>query len=330
MIETVAKAALYVNENLVIRRNRILPKEGCENRGRICVVTGAHGDELEGQFVCYELIRRIKQNIECLRGTVDIYPALNPLGMDTGVRTVPVLDMDLNWMFPGNPDGTVVDQLAASVVESLKDSEVVIDVHASDTFVKEIPQARISEEFEGMMTNYAKNLNVDLIWINKNAPIHDSSLANSMCKLGVPALILEMGLGNRINRDYGEQVVDGIIHLMHKLGLWEGEIVETKEPQIIRNKDISFIRADESGFFMSRVENDIHVKKGDLIGEVIDPLLGEVLYEVHADCDGHLFTLREHPLTYEGALIARIIKDVRDDEDDTLKVQLDAEKGETE
>ena len=79
MIETVAKTALYVNENLLIRRNRIQPEEGCEDRGRICVVTGAHGDELEGQFVCYELIRRINAEREKLRGTVDIYPALNPL-----------------------------------------------------------------------------------------------------------------------------------------------------------------------------------------------------------------------------------------------------------
>lgn len=313
MIEKVTKAALYVNENLVIRRNRIQPDTGCEDRGRICIVTGAHGDELEGQFVCYELIRRIKAQKDKLRGTVDIYPALNPLGMDTGVRTVPILDMDLNRMFPGMEDGTMMDKVVSSVVESLKGAEVVIDVHASDTFVKEIPQARISEEFADMMVPYAKQLNVDLIWINASATIHEASLAYSMCKLGVPALIMEMGLGNRINRKYGEQVVDGIIHLMHKLGLWEGEDVSVKEPRIIRNDDISFIRTDESGIFLPLVENDTHVSKGDVLGDLIDPLLGEILYQVKADCDGHLFTLREHPLAYEGALIGRIIKDDKEE-----------------
>ena len=119
MIETVAKTALYVNENLLIRRNRIQPEEGCEDRGRICVVTGAHGDELEGQFVCYELIRRINAEKEKLRGTVDIYPALNPLGMDTGVRTVPVLDTDFNHMFPGSEDGTMMEKVISKLVESL-------------------------------------------------------------------------------------------------------------------------------------------------------------------------------------------------------------------
>ena len=312
MIETVAKTALYVNENLLIRRNRIQPEEGCEDRGRICVVTGAHGDELEGQFVCYELIRRINAEKEKLRGTVDIYPALNPLGMDTGVRTVPVLDTDFNHMFPGSEDGTMMEKVISKIVDSLKGAEVIVDVHASDTFVKEIPQARISEEFEDMMVPYARQLDVDLIWINAATAVHESSLAYSMCKLGVPALILEMGLGNRINREYGEQVVEGILHLMHKLFLWEGSDYPVKEPRIIRNEDICFIRASESGFFMPLIENDTHVTKGTLLGEMINPMLGEKIYEVRAECAGRLFTLREHPLAYEGALIGRILKDEKE------------------
>lgn len=52
--------------------------------------------------------------------------------------------------------------------------------------------------------------------------------------------------------------------------------------------------------------------KGDKIGEMIDPLDGECIYEVHAGCDGLLFTMREHPLAYEGALLARIIKGIKE------------------
>ena len=55
---------------------------------RICVITGTHGDELEGQYVCYELARRINAHPELLHGIVDIYPALNPLGIDSITRSV--------------------------------------------------------------------------------------------------------------------------------------------------------------------------------------------------------------------------------------------------
>lgn len=46
---------------------------------RLAIVTGSHGDELEGQYICYETARRLKEGLQFLSGTVDIYPALNPL-----------------------------------------------------------------------------------------------------------------------------------------------------------------------------------------------------------------------------------------------------------
>nr|MCR5654358.1 succinylglutamate desuccinylase/aspartoacylase family protein [Lachnospiraceae bacterium] len=213
MIETIAQTHLAVGETLSIRRNHITPVKG-ENRGRISVVTGMHGDELEGQFVCYELIRSITEHIEDLRGTVDVYPVLNPLGMDSGSRVVPKLDMDMNRMFPGSQTGNFMDQMVYKIADSIKGSDVCIDVHASDRFVREIPQARISDEFEQLMTPYAKQLNVDVIWINTSSRVHDSTLANSLCNSGTPSLVLEMGLGNRIHPKYGRQIVDGILHLM--------------------------------------------------------------------------------------------------------------------
>lgn len=308
MIENVVLTALPVNERLRIPRNRIEALDSSENRGRISIVTGAHGDELEGQFVCYEVIKRIREQRECLKGIVDIYPVLNPLGVDSGMRTVPKIDMDLNRMFPGNRNGGMMEKVIAGVVDSLIGSDICIDVHASDTFVEEIPQARISDEFEKMMMPYARHLNVDLIWINATATVHESTLSYSLCKLGVPALVMEMGLGNRINQAYGIQVVDGIFHLMSQLGLWEGRDTEIREPLVITNDDIEFIRAAESGIFLSSAQNNTYVQKGEKIGKIVDPLKGEVLYEVCAGSDGLLFTLREHPMAYEGALLARIIK----------------------
>lgn len=312
MIENVVKLQLPVHENLVIKRNRLQPEAGKENHGRISIVTGVHGDELEGQFVCYEMIRRIRKTPGLLMGTVDIYPVMNPLGMDSGMRTLPGIDMDLNRMFPGNQDGGMLDKMAAQLETSLLGSDICIDVHASDTFVKEIPQVRISDEFEELLLPYAKHLNVDLIWINNTATDHEATLSYSLSKVGVPALVIEMGLGNRINRQYGLQTVDGIFNLMKHMGLWAGEEIEVKAPRIITNKDIEFIRASESGIFVPFGKNDTVVKKSDVLGEIIDPLRGKVLNRVKAGYDGLVFTMREHPVVYEGALLARIIRGKED------------------
>ena len=60
MVSTIAAVGLPIDETLEIRKNRIFPENPEENMKRISIVTGIHGDELEGQYVCYELQRRIE------------------------------------------------------------------------------------------------------------------------------------------------------------------------------------------------------------------------------------------------------------------------------
>ena len=64
MIERVVEVGLPVDETLVIVRNRLQPEVLTGNEKRIAVVTGTHGDELEGQFVCYLLNHVIQKNME--------------------------------------------------------------------------------------------------------------------------------------------------------------------------------------------------------------------------------------------------------------------------
>ena len=90
MTETVVSMELPVDESLRIKKNRVMPRNPEGNEKRIAVVTGTHGDELEGQFVCYELLRRLREEPEKLKGIVDVYPALNPLGIDSLTRGIHV------------------------------------------------------------------------------------------------------------------------------------------------------------------------------------------------------------------------------------------------
>ena len=50
------------------------------------------------------------------------------------------------------------------------------------------------------------------------------------------------------------------------------------------------------------------IKKGDLIGRVVDPLGGVVLSEVVAPTDGILFTIRDFPIVDEGSLLGRLLR----------------------
>lgn len=307
MIRTIAKFAMPAGESLRIVKNSVSGKSA--NGKRISVVTGTHGDELEGQFVCYELLRRVKAEKEKLLGTVDVYPALNPLGIDTITRGIPGFDLDMNRTFPGSTNGAVTEQIAARVTRDLLGSDMVIDIHASNLFLREIPQVRISEETAETLVPYAELLGVDLIWIHAAATVLHSTLAHSLNSRGTKTLVVEMGVGMRVTEEYGLKLVDGIFNAMKALGIWEGEALRPLSPVLSARDNVEFLNAPITGLFMPCVPHNKQVKKGDKIGEILNPAEGEVLSELISPCDGLVFTLREYPIVEEGSLIARILKE---------------------
>lgn len=122
-----------------------MPAHPTGDEKRIAIVTGTHGDELEGQFVCYELLRRLKAEPGYLKGIVDVYPALNPLGIDSITRGIPMFDLDMNRIFPGNEEGPMMESVVYGLMEDLKGADLCVDIHASNIFLMELPQVRINE-----------------------------------------------------------------------------------------------------------------------------------------------------------------------------------------
>ena len=197
-IKTVTEVGLAVDENLRILKPVIEPEHKTGQEKRICVVTGTHGDELEGQYVCYELNRILREQKEHLKGIVEIYPALNPLGVDSISRGIPMFDLDMNRIFPGSEEGSVAEQVAANIVEDIAGADLCVDIHASNIFLREIPQARVNVNTKETLLPCATRLNLDFVWVHAAATVLESTLAHSLNSIGVPTVVVEMGVGMRI------------------------------------------------------------------------------------------------------------------------------------
>ena len=307
MIERVVEVGLPVDETLVITRNRLQPEELSGNEKRIAIVTGTHGDELEGQYVCYLLNRVLRENITYLKGIVDIYPALNPMGIDSITRGIPMFDMDMNRIFPGDEHGATAEFVAAGIMKDLAGADLCIDIHSSNIFLRELPQIRINEQSVYELMPYAKYLNMDFIWVHSAATVLESTLAYSLNQIGVPTLVVEMGVGMRIDTENGKQLVNGILNVMKEMGIWTGETYPVRQPIISTDGYVGYINAEKSGIFVAQVEHLDRVRQGNPVGVIVSPLTGEVLQQIVAPCDGTIFTLREYPVVNEGSLIARIL-----------------------
>jgi predicted deacylase len=96
--------------------------------------------------VCFELARRLNAATEHLAGRVEIYPALNPLGVDSITRGFPTFDLDMNRIFPGAVNGHLIENTAYTIIQDLKGADMTLDIHSSNIFLREVPQVRINAQ----------------------------------------------------------------------------------------------------------------------------------------------------------------------------------------
>ena len=317
----VTSAELFVDERIRILKNRLTPANvgapdalglNMPDLPRAAIVTGIHGDELEGQYVAFELARRIREHPERLTGIVDIYPALNPTGVSTITRGVPLFDLDMNRIFPGCEDASLTEHLARDIVDDIAGSDIAFDIHASNIYLRELPQIRINEITAERLVPLARRANVDFVWVHSAATVLQSTLAYSLNDIGVPCLVVEMGVGMRITREYGDALIDGIFNLLIDKGIWNGPApIGLKEPIVSTDGEVSFINADSAGIFLPTATHNNMVSAGQELGIIADATTGEVRQRVESPTDGLLFTLREYPVVTPGSLIARILGGIR-------------------
>lgn len=308
MIETVMTEQMPVGLPIKIKKNRLEPDTIQENMPRLSIVAGVHGDELQGQYICYELIRRIKEERENLKGIVDVYPCVAPMALEIRKRNAPGA-LDMNAMFPGSHHGHTIEYMAAEVIEDLKGSDFCIDIHSSDIFIRELPQIRVPENAGKKVTELAQKSGIPVLWMNSNSSsVWEGSLAYSLRRKGIPNLVIESGIALKIDYEYCKKVIDGIFRMMKELEIFEGEVSPTKKTVTVKKNDVEVIHCNTSGIFIPKIQIGSFVRENQVLGCIVRPILGAELEEVKSSCDGMIFSLREYPAVCEGELLARICK----------------------
>jgi len=280
---------------------------------RVSFVAGLHGDELEGIYLCHRIIEALCQlkttRPQAFQGEVHVYPAVNPQALGSVTRLWPFFSMDMNRKMGEKNDDSLPAGFARSLVEDLQaSSDIVVDFHASNLHLKELPQIRIIEEFDKKLIPLAALCNMDVVWVHPSAPVFESTLGYNLNRKKIPTLVVEAGICLRIHQEFCEQIFQGMIHLLRQTGVLDltDPPQKIKQPRLVHPKQVALIQANHAGLFISSMPLGAHVHKGDLLGKIVDTVRGEVLETVTFPADGFLFTLREQPVTYQGAPLARI------------------------
>src|SRR6478735_1815372 len=103
---------------------------------------GNHGDEYEGPITICELIRELDPGE--IQGRLILMPANNVHAVMAGRRTSPVDGLNFNRTFPGDPRGTITQQISAYVSDHiLPIGDAFLDLHSGGSSLDILPSAII-------------------------------------------------------------------------------------------------------------------------------------------------------------------------------------------
>ena len=234
---------------------------------------GNHGDEYEGPITIGELIRDLDPGD--VSGRLILMPANNVHAVMAGKRTSPVDGLNLNRTFPGNPIGTITQQIAAFMAQEIfPRGDAFLDLHSGGSSLDILPSAVIepSDDPELLKKNIAaaRAFGADYTVVIPN--LGDPRTATACaCQAGLISIGTEMSGGGSVSREALALCRTGVRNVLVHLGV----LPETYATPI-RGKDRvldlpgagSYVYATMDGIFESFDPLGAEVTKGDPCGRI--------------------------------------------------------------
>ena len=273
---------------------------------------GVHGEEVSGIFAIHKLFEII--DVENLRGTIVATPVCNPLAVRAIQKVTREDHMDMDMHFPGNPDGWLTEQMAYHFFKEVREhADFLVDLHALGgvdaapyTIHKSLANVpnHINQQSRALAKNMGFVLNcfVDLTTATGELPGNTNGALDIQSVLnGIPAIMAEMGAGNRILWDIVEITIDGLLNNLRYFGMIDGDVFQAKE-QILFPKRC-FPCSKRGGLALPKAIVGEQVKQGETIVEIVD-FYGNHLESILAPQDLHLIGVIENPVVTSGKIVA--------------------------
>lgn len=284
-----------------------------KEKGPVLWINGTvHGDVLNGSYGAWEISREI--NLEELKGILIITPVCNPMAFECRNKISAVDSVDMDTVFPGDPEGMLTQRVAYMVYQEIKrNATALISFHTMATPYQANPYTvrklipgvdeAVNQAAEEMQKAFGVRTNclVNLAGATGELPGVTSGALDITCmKDGIPAFMGEMGQGGKIEKTYVNIAKQGILNVMICLGMIKGQIRKDQKQVLITKR--RFLRSDKGGLMCMNVKPGDEVKAGTSLLKLHyygDKIEG---YPVKTDC--YVIGTRENPVVSTGDRVA--------------------------
>jgi predicted deacylase len=244
----------------------------------VLFVSGTHGDEYEGQVALCELARDLRA--EDIKGRVILLPMANYPAALAGRRVSPIDDANLNRIFPGDPNGSVTQQIAWFIThELIPRADLVCDLHSGGSSLMYAPCALMTKfDDAARMAKLREALvafGAPLAYMAQPAQGQgaDQTLGGVAARQGVLALGTELGGAGTVTPAAAEMARRGVRNLLVHLGIMpdSARLAPPSPTRLLGVVPDGFRYAPENGVFEPFVSPGDMVTAGQAAGRIHFP-----------------------------------------------------------
>ena len=283
-----------------------------ETGPHLLVTGGVHGDEFEPM----EAIRRLidPERLILQRGQLTAVPIVNEPAFLRGERTGED-QLDLARVCPGDPNGTITEQIAHQLSELIRKADYYIDLHTGGSTMRVLPLAGYvlhpQEEILDQQREMALAFNLPIVWgTDHRLPGRSLSVARDY---GVPAIYTEYQGGARCDPQGIEAYVQGCLNIVGSLGMIEHEQPASQVSHVVEDprENSGYLqichRSPMTGYFDPAVQLGDHITSGAPLGTVCDAA-GKTRKVILAEQTGLVIVLKSFPRIRQDESLAVILE----------------------
>ncbi|MEE4110626.1 MAG: M14 family metallopeptidase [Halieaceae bacterium] len=283
---------------------------GAQPGPTLAVIAGIHGFEYPGITALQQLRRRVDP--AQLSGRLLLVHVANPPAFfGRSIYTSPADGLNLNRLFPGNPEGSVSERIAHTLTTLvIEAADYLIDLHAGDGNERLRPYVYMPETgnaaFDATARGLAEAFLLDTIVIDRTpvtAPDAARFTDMTAWSRGIPAITTETGQLGSNDPEWVALALRGLENVLRHLGMLPGNPAPNKA--VVWLEDFEVVPSPATGIFEAQVRDGYFVAEGGVLGELLD-LFGEPLATVHAPFAGVVNYVIGTPPVSEGEPVAMI------------------------
>lgn len=276
---------------------------------RLAIMAGMHPNEVSSMEAALRLKDAFADGLE--RGSVTILPVVNMPGLYAHSEFVcPIDGKNINFCFPGKPDGSFSERLAHALLNQwAADADVLVDLHGGDLredVAKFVMCQMVGEPaFDERTRRLAHAFDADIVVeFEAGQTVNAGRATNERPRLGRHAVMSEAGRNGWLEEDCVAFHTGGVLNIARDLGLIGGPRVGGNRARRVLG-NFSKMEAPAEGRFYREVEVNDQVERGQRLA-VIRDLFGSVVAEMRAPESGRIVMVMNHAVVNAGEWVFSI------------------------